>query len=295
MSGRLLVTGAAGQFGKLVLDALLASGKTKPADIVATSRDIAKLADYAAKGVETRAADFDDPASLERAFAGADRILIISTDVLNEPGKRLKQHLAAVEAARKAAVKHILYTSMPQPEASVIPFASDHLGTEEAIKATGIPYTILRNAWYMENLLLSLPHALAAGQWFSSAGDGRISHIGRRDLAAAAASALQSDSAESRTYTLTGTQALTTGEIAALVAKATGKKLEVVHVSDEALAGGLKNAGLPDFFVPILVSFDANTRKGHFDIVTDDTAGLTGRHPIDLASFLEANRAALAH
>ncbi|MDX0424429.1 SDR family oxidoreductase [Sinorhizobium medicae] len=295
MSQKLLVTGATGQFGKLVLDALLESGKTKPADIIATSRDTAKLAGYAAQGVETRAADFDDPASLERAFTGAGRILIISTDVLDQPGKRLKQHLTAVEAAKKASVNHILYTSMPAPEASVIPFATDHLGTEEAIKATGVPYTILRNAWYMENLLLSLPRALATGRWFSSAGNGRISHISRRDLAAAAASALQSGSTESRTYTLTGAQAYTTDEIAALVTKATGKALDVVHISDEALAGGLKGAGVPDFFIPILVSFDANTREGHFDVVTDNAITMTGRNPTELASFLETNKAALTH
>ncbi|WP_322884843.1 SDR family oxidoreductase [Sinorhizobium medicae] len=295
MSQKLLVTGATGQFGKLVLDALLESGKTKPADIIATSRDTAKLAGYAAQGVETRAADFDDPASLERAFTGAGRILIISTDVLDQPGKRLKQHLTAVEAAKKASVNHILYTSMPAPEASVIPFATDHLGTEEAIKATGVPYTILRNAWYMENLLLSLPRALATGRWFSSAGNGRISHISRRDLAAAAASALQSGSTESRTYTLTGAQAYTTDEIAALVTKATGKALDVVHISDEALAGGLKGAGVPDFFIPILVSFDANTREGHFDVVTDNAIAMTGRNPTELASFLETNKATLTH
>lgn len=295
MSETLLVTGAAGQFGKLVLDALLASGKTKPANIIAASRDVAKLAGYAAKGVETRAADFDDPASLDKAFAGADRILIISTDVLDQPGKRLKQHVAAVEAAKKAGVKHILYTSMPNPEKSVIPFAADHLGTENAIKATGIPYTILRNAWYMENLFLSLPHALASGQWFSSAGEGRISHVARGDLAKAAAAALESGSTESRTYTLTGAKAFTTDEIAALVAAATGKKLDVVHISDEALAGGLKGAGLPDFLVPILVSFDTNTRDGHFDVITDDVATLTGAAPLGLSAFLDTNKAALAH
>ncbi|MBP2236989.1 NAD(P)H dehydrogenase (quinone) [Sinorhizobium kostiense] len=295
MSETLLVTGAAGQFGKLVLDALLASGKTNPADIIATSRDVAKLADYAAKGVQTRAADFDDPASLDKAFAGATRILIISTDVLDQPGKRLKQHLAAVEAAKKAGAKHILYTSMANPEGSVIPFAGDHLGTENAIKATGIPHTILRNAWYMENLFLALPHALASGQWFSSAGEGRISHVARGDLARAAAAALESGSNESRTYTLTGAEARTTEEIAALAADATGKKLDVVHISDEALAAGLKGAGLPDFLVPILVSFDANTREGHFDIVTGDVAALTGKAPLSLSIFLEASKTALAH
>ncbi len=294
MAETLLVTGAAGQFGRLVLDALLASGKTNPANIIATSRDVAKLDDYAAKGVKTRTADFDDPGSLDAAFAGADRILIVSTDVLDQPGKRLKQHLAAVAAAKKAGVKHILYTSMPDPEKSVIPFAADHLGTENAIKTTGIPYTILRNAWYMENLFLALPHALASGQWFSSAGNGRISHVARADLAKAAAAALEAGSSESRTYTLTGSEARSTEEIAALAAAATGKKLDVVQISDEALAGGLKGAGLPDFLIPILVSFDANTREGHFDFVTDDVATLTGKAPLGLSAFLEANKAALA-
>ncbi|MDK1386902.1 NmrA family NAD(P)-binding protein [Sinorhizobium sp. 8-89] len=293
MSETLLVTGAAGQLGKLVLDALLASGKARPADIIATSRDTSKLADYAAKGVQTRAADFDDPASLGEAFAGADRILIISTDTLNQPGKRLQQHLNAVAAARKAGAKHILYTSMPNPETSVIPFASDHLGTENAIKATGIPYTILRNGWYMENLFMALPHALETGQWFSSAGAGRLAHIARSDAAEAAAAALLSGSAESRTYTLTGAGLHSTDEIAALVASTTGKKLEVVHISDEARAGGLKGAGLPDFLIPIVVSFDSNTREGHIGMVTGDFAALTGKTPLSLPAFLEASKAAL--
>ncbi|MBP1883200.1 SDR family oxidoreductase [Sinorhizobium mexicanum] len=293
MSETLLVTGAAGQLGKLVLDTLLASAKVKPADIIAASRDTTKLAAYAAKGVQTRAADFDDAALLEKAFAGADRILIISTDVLGQPGKRLQQHLNAVAAAKKAGARHILYTSMPNPETSVIPFAPDHLGTENAIKATGIPYTILRNGWYMENLFMALPHALETGQWFSSAGAGRLAHIARSDAAEAAAAALLSGSTESRTYTLTGAELRSTDEVAALVASTTGKKLEVVHISDEALAGGLKGAGLPDFLVPIVVSFDSNTREGHIGMVTGDFAALTGKTPISLPAFLEASKAAL--
>ncbi|MBB4185618.1 SDR family oxidoreductase [Sinorhizobium terangae] len=293
MSETLLVTGAAGQLGKLVLDALLASGKVRPADIIAASRDTTKLAAYAAKGVQTRAADFDDPASLERAFAGADRILIISTDALGQPGKRLQQHLNAVAAAKKAGAKHILYTSMPNPETSIIPFAPDHLGTENAIKETGIPYTILRNGWYMENLFMALPHALETGQWFSSAGAGRLAHIARSDAAEAAAAALLSGSTESRTYTLTGAGLHSTDEIAALVASTTGKELEVVHISDEALAGGLKGAGLPDVLIPIVVSFDSNTREGHIGMVTEDFASLTGKTPISLPAFLEASKATL--
>ncbi|THK34967.1 SDR family oxidoreductase [Ensifer sp. MPMI2T] len=293
MSETLLVTGAAGQLGKLVLDALLASGKVGPADIIAASRDTTKLAAYAEKGVQTRAANFDDPASLEKAFAGADRILIISTDALGQPGKRLRQHLNAVAAAKKAGAKHIIYTSMPNPETSVIPFAPDHLGTENAIKETGIPYTILRNGWYMENLFMALPHALETGQWFSSAGAGRLAHIARNDAAGAAAAALLSASTESRTYTLTGADLHSTDEIAALVAGTTGKKLEVVHISDEALAGGLKGAGLPDFLIPIVVSFDSNTREGHIGMVTGDFTALTGKTPISLPAFLEASKATL--
>ncbi|KRD53125.1 NmrA family NAD(P)-binding protein [Ensifer sp. ENS10] len=293
MSDTLLVTGATGQLGKLVLDQLLGSG-VEPARIIATSRDTAKLADYTAKGVQARVADFDDPASLDKAFAGADRILIISTDALDQPGKRLKQHLAAVAAAKKAGAKHILYTSMPSPETSVIPFAPDHLGTENAIKATGIPYTILRNGWYMENLFMALPHALETGQWYSSSGEGRLAHIARADAARAAAAALASAVNESRTYTLTGGELRSTDEIAALVAKATGKRLDVVHISDEALAGGLKGAGLPDFLIPIVVSFDANTREGHINMVTNDVTSLTGATPVKLGAFLEASKARLA-
>ena len=294
MSETLLVTGATGKLGRLVIDELLASGKVAPADIIATSRDTAKLADYAAKGVQTRAASFDDAASMEAAFAGTDRILIISTDALDEPGKRLRQHLAAVEAAQKAGAKHILYTSMPNPETSVIPFAPDHLGTENAIKATGIPYTILRNGWYMENLFMALPHALQEGKWYSASGNGKLAHIARADIARATAAALSSGSTDSKTYTFTGDEKHTVDEIAALVSKITGKPLEVVHVTDEQLAGGLKAAGLPDFLIPVIVSFDANTRVGHIDLVTEDAKTLSGQTSTTLDDFLVANKAALA-
>ncbi len=293
MSETLLVTGATGKLGNLILDELLASGKVAPADIIATSRDTAKLAGYAAKGVQTRAADFDDAASLDAAFKGADRILIVSTDALDEPGKRLRQHLAAVAAAKKAGAKHILYTSMPNPETSVIPFAPDHLGTENAIKATGIAYTILRNGWYMENLFMALPHALSEGKWYSASGKGKLAHITRADIARAAANALASSSTGNATYTLTGEKTHTVDEIAALVSNVTGKPLEVVHVTDEQLAGGLKAAGLPDFIIPVVVSFDTNTREGHIDMVTADAGKLSGQKLTALEDFLAASKPVL--
>ncbi|WP_438747665.1 NmrA family NAD(P)-binding protein [Pararhizobium sp. O133] len=294
MSETLLVTGATGKLGSLVLDELLASGKVAPSSIIATSRDASKLAASAAKGVQTRSASFDDAASLQAAFGGADRILIISTDALDEPGKRLRQHLAAVAAAKQVGAKHILYTSMPNPETSVIPFAPDHLGTENAIKATGIPYTILRNGWYMENLFMALPHALSEGKWYSASGQGKLAHIARADIAKAIAAALASGSTDSRTYTLTGETTHTTDEIAALVSVATGKPLDVVHVTDEQLASGLQAAGVPGLLIPLVVSFDTNTREGHIDLVTGDAKALSGAPLTTLGDFLTANKAALA-
>lgn len=292
MTDTLLVTGASGQLGRLVLDALLASGKVAPASIIATTRDTAKLADYAAKGITVRTADFDDPASLDAAFAGVSRVLIVSTDALDQPGKRLAQHKAAVAAAQKAGVKHILYTSMPQPDDSLVTFAPDHLGTEEAIKATGIPYTILRDGWYAENLFMSLPHALETGAWYTATGEGRIAHITRADTAAALAGALLKAGDESRTYTLTGTKSRTAEEIAAVVSEATGKPLKVVHVTDAQLAEGLKAAGLPEGFIPTIVSFDANTREGKIAAVTGDAEALAGRKPTSFEDFVAASKAA---
>lgn len=290
---KLLVTGAAGQLGRAVLRHLLETSKVSAGDIVAASRDTSKLADLAAKGIETRKADFTDENGLAAAFAGVDRILIISTDDLATPGGRLKQHRTAVAAAAKAGVKHILYTSMPNPDKSLVSFAPDHLGTEEAIKATGIPYTILRNAWYDDNYLMSMPHNLETGTWYTAYGDGKVSNISRDDCARAAAAALASPPAGSKTLTLTGSESLTAQEIAALVSTSTGKPLNVVHVTDEQLAGGMTSAGLPDFLVKMLVSADANIRAGNFDLVTGDFEALTGQKPLPLSDYFAANRAAL--
>lgn len=292
MTETLLITGASGQLGRLVLDELLASGKVAPANILATTRDPAKLGAYAARGVTVRKADFDDPASLEAAFAGAAKVLIVSTDAIDRPGRRLAQHRSAVAAAREAGVGHILYTSMPQPDDSLVTFAPDHLGTEEAIKATGIPYTILRDGWYAENLFMSLPHALQTGTWYTATGEGRVAHITRADTAAAIAGALLKAGAESRTYTLTGPTSRTAEEIAEIVSTATGKPLKVVHVSDEQLAEGLKAAGLPEAMIPTIVSFDANTREGKISLVTKDAETLSGRPLTPLEDFVAANRAA---
>ncbi|WJR66427.1 SDR family oxidoreductase [Neorhizobium sp. CSC1952] len=290
---KLLVTGAAGQLGRAVLHHLLETSKVAPGNIVAVSRNPEKLSEFADKSIETRAADFDDETGLVKAFTGVDRVLIVSTDELAIPGKRLTQHRTAVSAAAKAGVGHIVYTSMPNPDRSLVSFAPDHLGTEEAIKASGISYTILRNSWYDDNYLRSMPHNLQVGTWYTSMGSGKVANITRDDCARAAAAALADPPAGSRILTLTGPESLTAEEIAARVSKATGKQLDVVHVTDEQLAHGLTGAGLPDFVATMLVSADANIRAGNFDLVTDDFEQLTGAKPQDLVAYFEAQKAAL--
>lgn len=295
MSKTLLVTGASGQLGRSVINHLLDTFNVPAAQIIATTRTPANLADLAARGVVVRAADFNDPASLAKAFAGAGRALIISTNELEVQGKRREQQLAAVTAASKAGVAHLLYTSMPNPEpGSPVHFAPDHYDTEQAIKASGIPYTIFRNGWYDENLFMATPQILASGQWYTSAGDGRISYGARDDLAAAIAAGLASGTNESATYTLTGPQAYTTAEVAALVTEVTGKPIQVVQLSDDALTEGMKAAGLPEPFAKLLVSFDATTRGGGLGMVTDAVEKLSGRKSVSLKQFLETNKAALA-
>ncbi|KGF68793.1 nucleoside-diphosphate sugar epimerase [Hoeflea sp. BAL378] len=294
MTGKILVTGASGHLGARILHHLLESHGVAAAGLVAGSRDPAKLGELAGKGVETRRIDFDDPASLTDGFSGIDLLLIVSTDALDAQGTRLRQQLAAVEAARQAGVGRIFYTSMPGADDSLITFAPDHLGTEQAIKASGLAYTIFRNGWYMENLFMALPAALAHGQWYSSAGQGRLAHIARDDIARAIAGGLASPPAENITYTLTGDTARTTDEIAALVRAATGKPLEVVHVDDAHLAKGMEAAGVPAPYIPTFVSFDANTREGKIAMVTDDARTLSGATLTSLADFLKANTAALA-
>jgi len=182
---------------------------------------------------------------------------------------------------------------MPNPDRSLVSFAPDHLGTEEAVKATGIPYTILRNAWYDDNYLLSMPHNLQTGTWYTAYGTGKVSNISRDDCARAAAAALANPPAGSATLTLTGSESLNAEEIAALVSKASGKPLNVAHVTDEQLAGGLTSAGLPDFLVKMLVSADANIRAGNFDLVTSDFEKLTGSKPQALSVYLANNKDAL--
>ena len=294
-SDKLLVTGASGKFGQSVLNHLLTTYAVPAKQIIALSRKPESLAALAAKGVDVRAGDFDDEASLKTAFAGATRALIISTDALDRPGRRLEQHLRAVAAAKAANVKHIIYTSMMHPDAaSPIGFATDHRGTEEAIAATGISHTILRNAWYMENLAMSLPQALASGTWYVASGKGTTAHTARDDQARTAAAVLASGSGETAVYNVTGPEALTADETAALVAEAVGKPLNIVHVTPDQLQAGMIAAGVPDFIAPLFVSFDVNALQDRAGTRSDAVEKLSGTKPQTLRQWLGANKAIFA-
>lgn len=289
MSDTLLVTGAAGHLGRRVLANLLDGHGIEPARLVAVTRDPARLADVAARGVTVRRGDFDDPASLASAFAGANRMLLISTDALDRPGARLAQHRAAIAAAEAAGLDHIVYTSMPNPGDSVVTFAPDHLLTERALSASKLSWTVLRNAWYIENLALTLPSALASGQWVTAAGDGRTAYVSREDCARAAASALAAPSSANAVYDVTGPAAVTVAEVAATVSEILKTPIAVVQVTDDALTQGMIGAGVPGPIAKILTSFDTNARLGKFDLVTDAVQRLTGRPPETLRAWFEAN------
>jgi NAD(P)H dehydrogenase (quinone) len=285
---RVLVAGASGQLGHRVVELLHEQGYSQ---LAAATRRPEKLEDFRAAGIEVRRADFNEPETLGAAFQGIDRLLLISTDELSVPGLRIRQHLAAIEAAKAAGVNHIVYTSMPHPEpGSVIPFALDHYATEQALEQSGLGYTILRVSWYADNLLGFLPQLLAAGKWFTAAGEGRIAYIPREDVARAAAAALVAPTATSTYYDLTGTQALSVAEMADVAAEVFQQPLDVVYLSDQQLEKKLTALNIPAPASMVVVT-DVNTRLGKFDIVTDAVEQLTGRAPQTLQGFFEKSAA----
>jgi NAD(P)H dehydrogenase (quinone) len=284
MSDTLLVTGASGHLGQRVLHHLVNTLGVPAGRIIATTRKPATLSDWAAKGVIVRASDFDDPASLVAAFEGASRVLLISTDTI---GRRVAQHQAAIDAAVKVGAHHVVYTSMPTPEKSLVLFAPDHVGTEAALAASALPgWTLLRNNWYFETLFLSMPSTLASGKWFTAAGDGRTAYIARDDVARAAAAALAGGERGKVTYTLTGGKARTTAEIAALVSKTVNKPIDVIPVTIDQLVQGMVAHGVPEPMARVIASFDANTAAGQLAGVTGDVKALTGVEPQPFEEWL---------
>ncbi|WP_068403021.1 NAD(P)H-binding protein, partial [Kribbia dieselivorans] len=196
----ILVTGASGHLGRLVVDSLLARG-AKPAELIAGARSPEKLADLVAAGVSTVAIDYDDPATLTSALGGVDRVLLVSG---SEVGKRVSQHQNVIDAAAAAGVELLAYTSLVRADSSTLPLAPDHLATEQAIAASGVPAVILRNNWYAENYLPDLDRARETGVLAASGGDGKVTPASRRDYADAAAVVLLGDGHAGQVYELAG-------------------------------------------------------------------------------------------
>ncbi|MCC7460960.1 MAG: NAD(P)H-binding protein [Gammaproteobacteria bacterium] len=295
-TGPLLVTGAAGQLGRRVLHHLLATEGVPAKDVIAVTRKPEALADLASQGVVVRQGSFDDPAGLARAFAGAKRALIISTDKIDVPGAREIQHANAVNAAKAAGVKHIVYTSMYgcDPGSPVTALAPSHYATEQALAKSGLTWTVLRHTWYMDGLPGTLAQSYQFGGQFVTAGnDEPVNYVAREDCARADAAALAADSAASVRLDVTGPTTVTASQLAALATELTGKPLKVVLVSPEDRTNALTGAGLPPPIAALIVSIDVNTRSGATRNVSDAVQKLTGRAPQSVREFLAANKAAL--
>lgn len=287
----LLVTGGSGHLGRSVLELLLAN---KVDNLVTTTRTPEKLADLAAQGVEVRYADFDDAGSLAAAFAGVDRLLLISTDAMSVPGQRITQHKAAIAAAVAAGVKHLLYTSYVNPEpGNPAVVADDHYATEQALAASPLDWTILRNNLYSSVLLMSLPQAIATGHLLSANQGQKTSYVTREDCARAAAAALAADTTGRQTLDITGPQAVSDGELAEIAAELSGRPVQVVGLDLAAKRKLLVDAGVPPVGVDIMLSFEAAAMQGLQNVVSSAVADLTGRAPQSVRDFLTANQAAL--
>lgn len=284
---KLLVTGASGNLGRLVLKALL---RNKAANIIATSRNIEKLSEFAKQGVEVRPADFDDYKSLVTAFRGADRLLLISTDAI---GARVEQHKNAINAAKEAGVKHIIYTSWPKADTSKALVSEDHLQTENLIKESGLTYTILKNYYYSENLFFSVPTALQMGALYGAVGAGRVAFVTREDCANAAAGALLSNKHQNQSLDITGPQAYNYNEVVSMISEVTGKKLNYVDLPEADLKAALLKSGLPEIWADLFVSFDVAFRNGDNERPSNAVLELSGIAPKDFKQFLVENKEAL--
>lgn len=280
----IVVTAASGQFGHQVVEHLLKFG-VPAAEIAAVVRTPAKVADLADRGVEIRVGDYDRPETLAPAFAGADKLLLVSSTGPDE--LRTAQHLAAVAAARQAGVGLIAYTSIFQADVNPIGLAGVHRATEQAIAETGLPAVLLRNGWYTENYTASLAGSVERGQIAGSAGQGRIASAARADYAEAAAVVLTRDDQAGKVYELTGDTTWTLSDLAAAAASGSGKEVVYTDLPAEQYTGILESVGLPGFVVELVVDADVQVSRGALAGVTGDLAGLLGLPTTPLATTVE--------
>ncbi|MEU9101271.1 SDR family oxidoreductase [Streptomyces sp. NPDC048361] len=268
----IVITGASGHLGRLVVDQLLTAG-TPPAQIVATGRDIDKLADLARSGVTVRRADFADPSTLDEAFTGADTMLLVSTTTI---GERFDNARNAIDAAARAGVSRIAYTSIVNASTAQMTLADEHRRTEDYVRENSSAFVILRNGWYLENYTDQLPMVTQHHALMGSARDGRVSAAGRRDYAAAAVAVLSQDGHLGATYELGGTP-FTLTELATTISDVLGTDIAYQDMSVADYTAILTGAGLLPEMAAAVADADAGLARGELFTASDDLVKLIGR------------------
>jgi NAD(P)H dehydrogenase (quinone) len=282
---QLLVTGASGNLGKAVVAELRRLGAKK---VIAATRTPGKQQELASLGVEEREADFDRPETLQTAFRGVERLLLVSTDSLHAPDVRIKQHRAAIQAAVGAGVEHVVYTSLPNAHPTEGPsIPDDHFWTEVALFESGLNWTILRNNLYAEVILRFSQFALKTGKLVSATQSQGRSYVSREDCARTAAAALLNATGKA-IYDVTGPASITHDEIASILARLSGKSIQHVNVKPDEVEKGLVAAGIPQFAARSVRELDEETSRGYHAIVTPTVTNFTGRVPMSVEDFLQA-------
>ncbi|MEU3308287.1 SDR family oxidoreductase [Nocardiopsis sp. NPDC055551] len=280
-----VVTGATGHLGRLVVESLLERG-LPAGEITATGRDTTKLADLAELGVATARADFEDPASLRAAFAGADTLLLVSG---SEVGERARQHRNAIEAAKEAAVGHIAYTSVLRADRSALSLAPEHKATEQILAESGLPHTLLRNGFYSEVYVNQLEQAREHGAVVGSAGEGLLSSASRADYAEAAAVVLLDPAAHAgAVYELAGDQAWTYTDLAAAIGEVLGREVAYNDLNEEQHRKVLTGAGLDEATAEFVVGLDTSAREGELYGEPGHLSKLIGRPTTPIVDTLRA-------
>lgn len=277
------VTGASGQLGQLVIGKLLEKVEAK--NIVAVVRNAAKVPEFSAKGIVVREADYTDSTSLEKAFAGVDKLLLISS---SEVGSRLTQHANVINAAKKADIDLLVYTSILRADSTPLALAGEHLETETLIKASGIPAAILRNGWYTENYTAGVPVALQHNGLFGAAAEGRIASAARLDYAEAAVAVLTSQNHVGKIYELAGDTSYSLAELAAEISAQTGKAIGYTNLSQTDYKAALLGAGLPEWLAELLSESDAGAAKGALFDDGHQLSKLIGRPTTALSILVKA-------
>jgi NAD(P)H dehydrogenase (quinone) len=277
------VTGATGQLGRLVIDALLKT--VNPREIVALVRDPLKARDLSTKGVVVRKADYNQPETLRSALVGIQRLLLISS---SEVGQRKAQHRAVIEAAKSSGVQLLAYTSLLHADSSTLGLAGEHRDTEQALAESGLGYVLLRNGWYSENYTASVPPAVEHGSILGSAQLGRISSAAREDYADAAAVVLTGEGQAGKVYELAGDESYSLSELAVEVGKQSGKTVVYNDLPQEQYKAALIGMGLPEGFAALLADSDAAAAKGDLFDDSRQLSQLLGRPTTPIAQSVSA-------